>query len=87
MKKARVIKQHISEFAQPLILTEGDRVICVEKPTNWEGWVYCPNFNGIDGWIPKSFLKFQEKTQYFVLRDNTLLEMEVEINDILVGLG
>ncbi len=42
MKKARVIKQHISEFASPLILTEGDRVSCVEKPTNWEELVVLP---------------------------------------------
>ncbi|MHA1110794.1 MAG: SH3 domain-containing protein [Promethearchaeota archaeon] len=81
MEKARVIKQHISEFKQFLTLTKGDIVNCIEKPTPWEGWVYCPEFNGVGGWIPKSYLELQDHNQYMVLRDYNSFEMNVEINE------
>jgi len=83
MDKARVIKQHESEFTQFLKLTKGDMVSCIEKPTPWEGWVYCPDFNGVDGWIPKSYLEFHEGDQYVTLRDYNSFEMNVQVNDIV----
>lgn len=53
--RARVIKSHQSEVLTPFQAEKGDIVIGKEKPTQWEGWLYCRNKEGIYGWAPKAF--------------------------------
>ncbi len=81
MEKARVIKKHTPEFEHPLKLIKADIVRCTERSTYWKGWIYCPDFKGVDGWIPNSLLEHWDKNEYIVLEDYNSLEMSVEIND------
>lgn len=54
--KVKVIRSHYSEVLIPFQAKKGDIVIGKEKPTQWEGWLYCKNNNGIYGWVPKAFV-------------------------------
>ncbi len=64
--RVRVIKSHQSEVLTPFQAERGDIVIGKEKPTQWEGWLYCKNRYGIYGWVPKAFLTpVKESTEEF----------------------
>jgi hypothetical protein len=56
LKKAKVIKSHQSDVFIPFQAEKGDIVRGKEKPTEWEGWLYCKNNNDFYGWVPKAFL-------------------------------
>lgn len=55
-KKVKVIKSHRSEVRIPFQAEKGEVVSGKEKPTEWEGWLYCKNKSGIYGWVPKAFV-------------------------------
>ena len=55
-KKVAVIKSHHSEVLIPFQAEKGEIVSGKEKPTQWEGWIYCKNKVGIYGWVPKAFV-------------------------------
>ena len=51
-----MVKSHQVEAQTPFRAEKGDIVLSEEKPTQWEGWVYCKNKDGIYGWVPKAFV-------------------------------
>jgi len=64
--KVKVIKSHYSELLVPFQAEKGDIVNGEEKPTQWEGWLYCKKKDGIYGWVPKAFLTpVKESTEEF----------------------
>jgi len=54
--KVKVIKAHHSDVLIPFQAQKGEIVKGKEKPTQWEGWLYCKNKGGIFGWVPKAFV-------------------------------
>jgi len=56
MNKVKVIKAHRSDVLIPFQAEKGEIVNGKEKPTQWEGWLYCKNKDGIFGWVPKAFV-------------------------------
>ena len=90
---AKVIKPHSSDVMIPFKAEKGEIVSGKEKPTQWEGWLYCIKDNGIYGWVPKAFLTpihdTSEKHQF--LRDYNAYEITavegevVEIKEIESG--
>ena len=54
--KVKVIKSHHSDVLIPFKAEKGEVVNGKEKPTQWEGWIYCKNKEGIFGWVPKAYL-------------------------------
>ncbi|MFX0012578.1 MAG: GW dipeptide domain-containing protein [Candidatus Hermodarchaeota archaeon] len=55
-RKVTVVKSHHSEVLIPFQAEKGEIVKGKEKPTQWEGWLYCKNNAGIYGWVPKAFV-------------------------------
>ena len=56
INKVKVIKSHHSDVLIPFQAEKGEIVNGKEKPTQWEGWLYCKNKDGIFGWAPKAFV-------------------------------
>ena len=64
--KVKVKKNHRSDVLIPFKAKKNEIVIGEEKPTEWEGWLYCENEQGIKGWVPKAFLEeMPNKKKYF----------------------
>ncbi len=64
--KVKVIKSHHSDVSIPFQAEKGEIVIGKEKPTQWEGWLYCKTKDEIYGWVPKAFLTpVKESTEEF----------------------
>ncbi len=55
-KKVKVIKSHHSDVLIPFQVENGEIVSGKEKPTQWEGWLYCRSKDGIYGWAPKAYV-------------------------------
>lgn len=55
-EEVRVIKNHHSDVKIPFQAERGEIVSGEEKPTQWEGWLYCVKKTGVQGWVPKAFL-------------------------------
>ena len=78
MKKgARVIKSHRSDVLIPFRAKKGEIVIGKEKPTEWEGWLYCRSESGIYGWVPKAYVSPLKNSieKYQFLRDYNAFEI------------
>jgi hypothetical protein len=50
-----VIENHRTEFPDPIILKQGEKIIIGEKTSiNWPNWVFCTKTDGSNkGWVPK----------------------------------
>jgi hypothetical protein len=69
--KVKVKKNHNSDVLIPFKAKKSEIVVGEEKPTQWEGWLYCENDQGIKGWVPKAFLKkIPEKNNCFKFNRN-----------------
>jgi hypothetical protein len=84
-RKVKVIKSHHSEVVIPFQAVKGDIVKGKEKPTQWEGWLYCKNKAGIDGWVPKAFLTSIEESseQYEFIRDYNAHEITAVAGEVV----
>jgi uncharacterized protein YgiM (DUF1202 family) len=79
MKILKVIKDHRSEFHHPLIAKKGEIVEGQERETEWEGWLWCRDSSGFQGWVPKKYLESTSKSGHFqFLRDYNARELTID---------
>jgi len=79
MKILKVIKNHKSEFNVPLVAKKGDTVEGQERETEWDGWIWCRNGAGLQGWVPKKYLESISELGHFqFLQDYNARELTVE---------
>jgi len=45
--------------------------------------VYCPDFNGVSGWIPVSYLTQSDINTYKVLRNYSSFEIDAKIDEVV----
>jgi hypothetical protein len=83
--KLKVKKNHSSDVLIPFKAKKSEIVVGEEKPTQWEGWLYCENEQGIKGWVPKAFLnKISDNKKSFKLnRDYNAHELPVLKGDLV----
>ena len=86
--KYQVIEQHRSEFPNPIIVTKGDKLIVGEKSDEneiWNNWYLCETQHHVTGWVPGQIIKMLSDNEGEVLEDYSAKEMDVDVNDQLVG--
>ena len=76
---AVVIKNHKSDFPNPLILNKGERLAIGDKKTNFVGWIWCIAVDGNCGWVPEKFVK---KTE-----DNCMMLVDYDSTELAVTVG
>ncbi|MFW9943644.1 MAG: SH3 domain-containing protein [Candidatus Sifarchaeia archaeon] len=84
----RAIKDHESEFTTPLVIKNGELVEGEERETEWEGWLFCRNSAGVEGWVPKAYLKPESISNRFLsLKDYNARELAVRKGTELIVLS
>ncbi len=79
MKIVKVIKNHKSEFNIPLIAQRGEKIEGQERETEWEGWLWCHNSSGLQGWVPKKYLEATSQSgQFQFLQDYNARELTID---------
>lgn len=82
-----VTASHRSEYPNPLVLQNGDRVTIGELyqgPENWDHWIYCSTNEHSGGWVPEQIIeRLPETTTGRVIQDYSALEMDVDEGDLV----
>jgi len=87
MKILKVIKNHKSEFLVPFIASKGEIVEGEERETEFEGWLWCKNNSGNQGWVPKTYLEAaSESGQFQFLQDYNARELSVDAGQEVIVL-
>ena len=76
----KVAKRYQSAYADPLRLTEGDRVTILPRPSEWAGWLWCRDKNGKTGWAPEAYLTRTDAGAR-LSRDYEATELSVEAGE------
>lgn len=85
----RVIKQHTSEFPNPMVISKGERLTVGEKSDDneaWKGWYFCETQDQIKGWVPKQVINWLSGNQGEALENYTAKEMDVSEGEVLTGI-
>jgi|LGOV01.1.fsa_nt_gb hypothetical protein len=85
MKKYKVVKGRVSEFENPIKVSEGENVLIKETSNpdgEWAGWVYCETKNNA-GWIPDSIINAKADLG-FINEDYNAFELDLVEGEILI---
>ena len=80
----RVISDYEVCYPNPLNLNVGDRIELFEKevPTKWQGWNWCKNATGNEGWISESYFRRIDFGAE-IIKDYSAQELSVSKDDII----
>jgi hypothetical protein len=55
-----VIENHRTEFSEPIILKQGEKVIIgKEISVNWPNWIFCKKMDDSNkGWVPEQIIEY-----------------------------
>lgn len=88
MNRFLVVREHVSEFPDPICFSKGDSLKIREKyvgPEDWNDWYYCVAGNQKEGWVPEQVIDWQDQASGIALEDYTARELDVAEGDILSG--
>jgi hypothetical protein len=83
-----VIESHRTEFPNPLILKQGEKVIIGEKTSiNWPNWIFCIKLDGSNrGWVPKQIIMNCDNNHGSIIEDYSAKELDIEKGTIVEGI-
>ncbi len=73
----RVVRAHVPDRADALVLKKGDVVRFERRRTRWDGWLWCSRRTGESGWVPEPWVKI-EGDICVMQRDYNALELAVQ---------
>lgn len=73
----RVIRSYQSTSTDPIVMKEGDRLQVEDKPTDWDGWVWCLHSSGKNSWVPGIYLNREGNNTALALQDYNATELSV----------
>ncbi len=84
----RVIKQHTSEFPNPMVISKGERLTVGEKSDDneaWKGWYFCETQDQIKGWVPMQIIDWFNDHEGEARESYSAKEMDVNVGEVLTG--
>ncbi len=73
----RVIRSYQSTCPDPIVMKVGDRLQVEDRPTDWDGWLWCLHPSGKSSWVPEVYLNREGDTA-IALQDYNANELSVE---------
>jgi hypothetical protein len=82
-----VIKAHRTEFHDPIILKQGEKVIIGEESSDtWLNWIFCTKTDGSNkGWVPKQIIKHIDNYGE-ITEDYSAKELDIDEGTIIEGI-
>jgi hypothetical protein len=84
-----VIRDHTSEFPEPITFRKGAPLTVGEKyagPEGWENWVFCESPGQKGGWVPAQIIEVApDNNAARALEDYTARELDVREGELLFG--
>jgi len=88
-KKYLVIKDHTSEYPEPITFAKGDTLAVGEKyegPESWDDWFFCDTPGQKGGWVPAQVIELITGKIAQAREDYTVRELNAREGDVLLGL-
>ena len=82
--KYRVIADYQSPYMEPFFIPKGERLQIGERDSDWPGWVWCTNAEGISRWVPESYIH-RDGNKGQAVRDYEATELSVKVGEQLTG--
>jgi hypothetical protein len=83
-----VIENHRTEFPNPILLKQGEKVIVGEESEDIEmpNWVFCTKMDGSNkGWVPKQIININDNYGE-IIEDYSAKELSIDEGTIVEGL-
>jgi hypothetical protein len=83
-----VIKDHTSEYPEPITFAKGAPLAVGEKyegPEGWDNWLFCETPGQKGGWVPAQVIEFIDDQIARAREDYTARELNVREGDLLLG--
>ncbi|MBY8985416.1 MAG: SH3 domain-containing protein [Candidatus Lokiarchaeota archaeon] len=77
-----VIVEYTSPYIDPLKIQKGEKLQIGIKDSEWPGWVWCMNNDGIERWVPSNYLEIQGNSGMMLL-DYEATELAVSVGEEL----
>ena len=87
-KQYLVIKDHTSEYPEPIAFSKGAPLTLGEKyegPEAWDNWIFCETPGQKGGWVPAQIIEIVNEETARALEDYTARELNVRDGDRLLG--
>lgn len=55
-KEWTIIGSHLPGIGQPLVAPKGTVMTFERKPTEWRGWLWCTDDDGVSAWVPEAWV-------------------------------
>lgn len=85
MNRYKTIKEYKTEFENPISVSKGEEVVCLQRSDpngDWPNWVLCKTSDN-EGWIPEQIIE-HKNNKYMVVEDYNAREFNLDIGDILI---
>ncbi len=83
-QKQRVIADYESAYPDPLVIHAGEELAVDDRPTEWDGWLWCTAHSGKEGWVPEAYVERNGDT-CLALRHYDATELTVHTGEELVA--
>lgn len=80
----RVVEAYASAYPEPIRVSEGDELTIEERATKWDGWSWCIDGSGREGWIPDAYVERRDG-RWVSLEDYVARELTVERGETLTS--
>jgi len=87
-RKYLVIRDHISEYPEPITLVKGDPLTVGEKyegPEGWNNWFFCNTPGQKGGWVPAQIIEIINANTARARENYTARELNVQAGNLLLG--
>lgn len=83
-----VIKDHTSEYPEPITFKKGAPLTVGEKyegPEGWDNWIFCDSLGQKGGWVPAQIIEIVNGNAARAREDYTARELNVKMGELLLG--
>ena len=87
-----VIETHKTEFPNPIVLKQNEKVIIEDDPdpdthkSDWINWIFCAKMDGSNkGYVPEQIIK-RENNYGIVIENYSANELDINVGTIVEGI-
>ncbi len=81
-KRGRATLDYQAAYPDPLVMQAGDELHLGRQDEQWPGWIWCTSLNGMEGWVPISYLEVRGKLG-IARSDYTARELTIHVGEKL----
>lgn len=82
--RRQVVEAYESAYPNPIRVSEREELTVEERETDWDGWLWCVDAEGREGWIPEAYVE-RRGDRWVSLESYVARELTVEPGERLTA--